>query len=236
MKKIFSDTDITTNRIEVGARLKNALKAKNYTSKSFGEQLGITEGAVNHWIRGIRSPEGLMLVNVCRLLDITSDWLLTGKESDFKPPVTSPESLAGEGHKPRSAYHVPVVSTVTAGDSGAILEESNIMYMAPVPEKPSDTAIMLEVQGDSMMRERGRSINPGDLVYIDTKETSVFDGDLVVVTTLDGRQLIKQYRNHDKDTIELRSFNPDYPPIYIPKSDIVSFFRVLQVHPKIWKP
>lgn len=236
MKKIFSDSDIATNRIAVGSRLKNAIKAKNWSAKEFAELLGITEGAVNHWLRGIRSPEGLTLINVCRLLDITADWLLTGKESDFAPPLTSPENLAGEYHKIHKAYYVPVVSTVTAGDTGAILEESNIMYMVPVAEKPTPTSIMVEVSGDSMTRDRGRSINPGDLVYIDTKETIVFDGDLVVVTTLDGRQLVKQYLNRDKDTIELRSFNPEYPPIYLPKSEIVNFFRVLQVHPRVWRP
>ncbi|GAB1348310.1 hypothetical protein MASR1M107_05220 [Ignavibacteriales bacterium] len=125
MKKLFSESDIATSRTNIGARLKNAIKAKNWSAKEFAELLGITEGAVNHWLRGVRSPEGLMLINVCRLLDITSDWLLTGKESEFTPPLTSPENLAGEDHKIYKAYHVPVVSTVTAGDTGAILEESN---------------------------------------------------------------------------------------------------------------
>lgn len=226
--------------MSLGKRIKKIREKIGINQLELAEMLktdkDISQATVSSWENSTRKPDYDMLIRIAEIGSVSLDWLLKGKESDFKPPVTSSETLAGEGHKPHSAFHVPVVSTVTAGDTGAILEESNIMYMAPVPDKPSDTAIMLEVQGDSMMRERGRSINPGDLVYIDTKETSVFDGDLVVVTTLDGRQLIKQYRNHDKDTIELRSFNPDYPPIYIPKSDIVSFFRVLQVHPKIWKP
>jgi phage repressor protein C with HTH and peptisase S24 domain len=209
---------------------------KGLTDKEFGDLIGVGESTVRHYYLGTRYPQDQKIIEIANILNVSLEWLLTGKESTFEPPLTAPEDLVGEAHKIYKAYYVPVVSTVTAGDTGAILEESNIMYMVPVAEKPTPTSIMVEVSGDSMTRDRGRTINPGDLVYIDTKETVAFDGDLVVVTTLDGRQLIKQYVNRDKDTIELRSYNPDYPPIYIPKAEVVNFFRVLQVHPRIWRP
>lgn len=221
----------------LGQRIANIRKKLSMNQDDFGATLQVKgKGTVSGWERNERTPDLILLAKIAEIGKVSLDWLITGVESTFEPPLTDIKDLKGEDHKILQAYYVPVVSTVTAGDTGAILEESNIMYMMPVADKPTSTSMMVEVAGDSMTRERGRSINPGDLVHIDTKETIVFDGDLVVVTTLDGRQLIKQYLNRDEKTVELRSYNPEYPPIYLPKSEIVNFFRVLKVIPRGWKP
>lgn len=227
-----------TNKIDgINTRIVNLRKKMGISQAELGSLLGMkSKAAVSNWEVGLSVPDHQTLVKLSELGKVTLDWLLTGKESTFERPITEWKDLKGENHKVYPAYFIPVVSRVTAGDAGAILEEANIMYHFPVIEKPGPTALMVEVEGDSMTRERGKSINPGDLVWIDLKDTSVYDGDVVVVTTVDGRQMVKQYRDLDPEKIELRSYNPEYPPIYIRKEDVVNMFRVTRVVPKGWKP
>lgn len=221
----------------LGQRIANIRKKLGMNQDDFGATLQVKgKGTVSGWERNERTPDLAVLSRIADLGKVSLDWLITGVESTFSPPITPIDELKGDENIISEVWYVPVVTKVTAGDRNVILEESNVEYMFPVRNKPTSTSLMLEVQGDSMMREKGKSINPGDLVMIDIKEMTAYDGDLVVIATVDGRQLIKQYVDLDEEKIELRSFNTDYPPIYVKKADIVSFFRVLQVHPRVWRP
>lgn len=226
--------------MSLGKRIKRIRETvginQNELAAALKRDKDISQATVSSWENDTRKPDYEILVDIAKIGRVTLDWLLTGEESSFKPPITPYEELKGTTLKILPAYRIPVLSKVTAGDSGSIYTEDNIVRFESVPYKPTETQFYLEVEGESMVRVTGRGINPGDHVKLDTTEVTAYDGDVVVVATVDGRQLIKQYVNFDKDSIELRSFNPEFPSIFVRKVDIVRFYPVLDAIPRSWKP
>lgn len=65
---------------QVGARLRAAIDAK-YKGKwtAFAREAHISDGTVKRWLDGLSVPGGEHLVNISSVLDVSADWLLTGK-------------------------------------------------------------------------------------------------------------------------------------------------------------
>lgn len=90
------------------------------------------------------------------------------------------------------------------------------------PQVTDDNAYALEVSGDSMeplYRE-------GDILIV-SPQAEIRRGDRVVLKTLDGEVLAKELVRKTATQIELRSINPDHPPLAYPTSDIDWLARIL---------
>ncbi|MBC7288207.1 MAG: transcriptional repressor LexA [Armatimonadetes bacterium] len=120
-------------------------------------------------------------------------------------------------HSPKQqrVRYVPLVGRVAAGTP--VLAEQNVEELIPLPEGilPAGEAFMLRVRGDSMI---GDGIYDGDLVVVQRQDTAD-DGDLVVAL-IEDEAVVKRFIRHS-ETIELRSSNPVYPPIYVREARVL---------------
>lgn len=113
---------------------------------------------------------------------------------------------------------VPVVGTVQAGDDGYWEElqypvghgDGFIRYPSRDPN-----AYALRVKGDSM-RPR---IKPGEFLLVEPNST-VIPGEEVIVTTVDGRSMVKVLGPRRDGMIELQSINEDHRPITLDEAEV----------------
>ena len=59
-----------------GNRLKKCLELRNMKQKEFAKKLGVTECSISRYINDERQPKADMIVNMCRVLGVSADWLL----------------------------------------------------------------------------------------------------------------------------------------------------------------
>lgn len=68
------------NLIKVGEFIADCRKSKGYTQASLAEQLHITNRAVSKWETGRSLPDAALMLDLCKLLDITVTELLEGEK------------------------------------------------------------------------------------------------------------------------------------------------------------
>ena len=62
-------------------RLKELRKEKGLTQKQFAKALNTTDDSIYSWERGRSQPSIEMIINICKVLSISADYLL-GLEDD----------------------------------------------------------------------------------------------------------------------------------------------------------
>ena len=68
----------------IGNRITKFRKAKGMTQEELANQLGVSSQAVSKWENDISCPDISLLPKLCRVLGITADELLTGKNDEVK--------------------------------------------------------------------------------------------------------------------------------------------------------
>lgn len=67
------------NQIKIGKFIATCRKSKNLTQAQLAEKLGITDKAVSKWERGIAMPDSSVMLELCQILEITVNDLLSGE-------------------------------------------------------------------------------------------------------------------------------------------------------------
>ncbi len=72
----------------IGNRITKHRKEKGMTQEELANQLGVSSQAVSKWENDVSCPDISLLPQLCRLLGITADELLTGKQEGIRilPP------------------------------------------------------------------------------------------------------------------------------------------------------
>lgn len=60
----------------IGQRLNAALAMRNMRQKDLAHALGIQDNTVSYFCKGDRTPNTVQLVDICRILDVSADYLL----------------------------------------------------------------------------------------------------------------------------------------------------------------
>lgn len=147
---------------------------------------------------------------MARALRVPALWLSDGKNSQL--PAAEPQETQTDSDR------VPVVGTVQAGDDGYWEElqyptghgDGFIRYPSRDPN-----AYALRVKGDSM-RPR---IKPGEFLLVEPN-SAVIPGEEVIVTTVDGRSMVKVLGPRRDGMIELQSINEDHRPITLDEAQV----------------
>ena len=79
-------------------RLKDARTKNNLTGRAIADKLRITPAAYSSWEHGKREPSFEMLVQLCRILNVSADYLLEIEED------TKPKASVFGATIPRSGY------------------------------------------------------------------------------------------------------------------------------------
>lgn len=78
----------------IGSRIAKFRKLKGLTQEELANQLGVSSQAVSKWENDASCPDISLLPQLCRVLGVTTDELLTGKNDEVKlVPVEQRKSL-----------------------------------------------------------------------------------------------------------------------------------------------
>ena len=67
--------------IEIGKRIQNRRKQQGYTQEQLAELMNVSIQMISNVERGIKAIRIDNLINLSRILDISTDYILTGKET-----------------------------------------------------------------------------------------------------------------------------------------------------------
>lgn len=193
----------------LGQRIKSALGSKRFKQKELADHLGKHEADISRWVSGKSAPPGRNLVELAKVLDVTLDWLLTGK-SAHKPSWKEGEVTADMSEfvfVPR--YDVDVF----AGAGGVVDQELakdvlayRIDYIRDELGISNKSLTVLTVSGNSMEP----AIYAGDSLLINLADKKL-TSDGVFVINYDGGLIVKRIEvRFDTETILLKSDNKEY--------------------------
>ena len=78
----------------ISERILKVLKDRDMTQVEFAKQVGIASSTISEWKKKKTNPAADKIMNICNVLQITPEQLLTGKgiEDEEEIVATSPES------------------------------------------------------------------------------------------------------------------------------------------------
>ena len=68
------------DQLKIGKFIAECRKQKNLTQMQLAEKLGITDKAISKWERGISMPDSSIMLELCDILDISVNELLSGEK------------------------------------------------------------------------------------------------------------------------------------------------------------
>ena len=68
------------DQLKIGKFIADCRKRKNLTQMQLAEKLGITDKAISKWERGIAMPDSSIMLELCDILSISVNELLTGEK------------------------------------------------------------------------------------------------------------------------------------------------------------
>ena len=72
------------DQIRIGKFIAESRKQKNLTQSQLSEKLGITDKAISKWDRGIAMPDSSIMLELCDILGITVNELLSGEKINME--------------------------------------------------------------------------------------------------------------------------------------------------------
>ncbi len=85
----------------LGERIKSLLLQKGMTQKQLAQEVGCTEAAVSHYVKGDRIPRSSVMTKIAIALGTTSDYLTEGIPQDAKSELGYAKKLIA-----RNAEHM----------------------------------------------------------------------------------------------------------------------------------
>lgn len=187
-----------------GENIRRLRLARGMRLEDLAEKIGTDTGNLSRLERGKQGYNSETLSGIARALSVSVAELFS------RHLMLSEPSAAMYAYPVR---RIPVVGTAQLGTDGYWQETEHPVGVGEgyVQYQSKDAnAYALRVKGDSM-RPR---IKPGEFVIVEPN-VPVSPGDEVVVTTKDGRAMIKVLHTRKDGLIELLSINEDHRPITI---------------------
>lgn len=133
----------------------------------------------------------------------------------FKPEMAPVRVRLPLFEAPRAAAGFP---------SPAIGYEEKTIDLNELLIRHKESTFLCRAEGDSMSPR----INDGDLLIVDRRE-EIASGDIIVFP-VNNDFFVKQFFRHPDGSIELRSLNPEFPPLSYPEDDpFVPFGKVIGI-------
>lgn len=185
--------------MDFGQRLKELRISKNYQQKDLADLLGVSRTAVVRYENNDRFPEKETLIQLAKALNVSLDYLLTGKEAKIHAPAF---------------VMIPVVSQLD--------NESKYYKRLNLPHQ-TEKLFYLQVSDVSMISHR---IRLNDLLLC-KKQSSFEDGDLVIAV-IDGKPVLGAI-THIADYIFMQPENSSYKPLILDNNHSIDIrAKVLQ--------
>lgn len=208
---------LTTEQLEDAKRLKALYESKkkqlNVTQYTIADDIGISQGAVGHYMNGRIALNVPMVTAFAKILQV--------KASDISPSLAREVSKYAStvdanvsGYRPYTpGTKYPVLSKVQAGawsEACEVYTLKDIDLWLESDAHIQGDAFWLEVEGDSMTAPMGLSIPEGTFVLFDTGREPL-NGSLVVAKLTDDNEATFKKLIIDGNEKYLRGLNPSWP-------------------------
>jgi SOS-response transcriptional repressor LexA len=188
-------------------RVKERMKLLGISREDLAQKMGLTYGAITHYLTGRRVPPLGQFHRLAELLKTDAAWLHYGEQDRLNESYDMND---------KSRYSIPIVTHAEAAKLSDKLSDMQLGESEFIPDFFSDHShwIALRVQGDAMSAPLGnlKTFIEGSIIVIDNKK-KVADGSFVVAV-LPGSQEVtfKQYVI-DSGVAYLKPLNPQYPMV-----------------------
>ena len=81
------------DQLRIGKFIADCRKEKKLTQMQLAEKLGITDKAISKWERGIAMPDSSIMLELCGILDISVNELLSGEKINMEETEKKTEEL-----------------------------------------------------------------------------------------------------------------------------------------------
>lgn len=138
-------------------RIIRRMNELNLAQKHVASATGAARSTVSGWLSGVAQPSGKRLLFLANLLQVSADWILTGKEASNRSIVT----VFDDGEDQRM---IPVLSMVQAGNWTAVLNDglNEATEYLPWIKAIGDNGFAVVVSGYSM----SPYFLPNDRLYV----------------------------------------------------------------------
>ncbi|HAS0803294.1 TPA: LexA family transcriptional regulator [Enterobacter roggenkampii] len=192
---------------------KDLMKGRGVSQETLAEHLGITKGAVSHWLNARREPSlediaKIMTYLGLRSFEVNADGTIRDKSS------ATNVSFHGK-NETKGSY--PVISWVSAGEWMEAVEPYHKRAIDRWYETNidcSENSFWLDVKGDSMTSPVGLSIPEGMVILVDP-EVEPINGKLVVAKLDSENEATFKKLVIDAGRRFLKPLNPQYPMIEV---------------------
>ncbi len=211
----------------IGERIRSRRKELGLTVDELAEKLGKNRATIYRYESNeIEKLPTTVLEPLAAVLNVTPAYLMGWKTADerIEPnAVILPEN---------NIRMIPVFDSVAAG-FGAYADDHIIDYMPIyiVGDNEASNTIIINVKGNSMYPK----IEDGDSIQV-LRQDWAESGQVAVIMIGDENSVVvkKIVYDHDKETAELISFNPEYAPRVF-KGPEIEDLRILGVVKKVIK-
>jgi repressor LexA len=184
--------------IAIGSRIKEIRLAKGLTQKEFADSLGIVQGFLSSLERGKKMPSDTLLIALCHLYEINSEWLQSGTGTMFR------NSSSEKGSSSLFVTRTPLLKHIAKGFPNEIKGEDVFDYVS-LPNVPEGCYAFI-TYGDFM----APTIRDGDLVIFQPG-IEILNRDIVLVRNRWEEVIIRRYRIRDEELF-FAPDNPSYAP------------------------
>ena len=200
------------------------IKYKKLSTKEFEQRCGLSNGYISSMRKGFGREK---LNNVLtEFPELNRDWLLYGEGVMIVEDIDNVEIMKTPTDGATPVYDV----NASCGDGNLPMEflAEHIIGYVNMPNV-SKSASIIRANGDSMSPR----INDGDFIAVReiTDFDDIFYGQIYLVITAQNRMVkyVRRYEPDEDNYVLLKSENPNYDDIKMPKNRIIKMFMVENV-------
>lgn len=183
---------------------KREMEARGISQEQMAEWLGVTQGAVGHWLNGKREPKLETINQLLQLLSLPQ----------LKMAAFNPAELEAGPHLSRPFQRTKIVGTAQLGPEGYWDALAAADGWLDVPTSDPD-AYSLRVKGESM----APAIRSGWVVWCEPNH-ALIPGEYVMVRCIDGQCMVKELLYENAEEVSLMAVNDGYGRLTIARQDI----------------
>ncbi len=200
--------------LEINRRIKERRLAKGMTLLELANKIGVREATVQRYESGaIKNIKYNTLIKIAEALDCKPEYLMSWSDK--------PHGNSNNPKQKKNSVRIPVYGNIAAGVPIEEIEDVEDWEDFEINGNNGHDYIALRIKGDSMTPR----ICDGDVIIIRLQPT-VENGELAAVRVNDGfadsvDATCKRVKFTVDGGIMLQSLNPDYPPMYYSRQDIL---------------
>lgn len=223
MKVMETNNTLTTEQLEDAKRLKALYESKKkelkVTQYTIADELGISQGAVGHYLNGRNALNAKIAAAFAKLLKVSiADFSpsLAREAASLSMNAGSTSNVSYVGARENKGQY-PLVSWVSAGcwlEAVEPYRKDEIDVWPETTVDASDNSFWLRVKGDSMTSPVGFTVPEGMIILVDPEREPVSGKLVVAKLENENEATFKQYMV-DAGRCYLKALNPHHPPTIV---------------------